>query len=74
MIRGTRGAILKKVTPFDLHGERYYDLVYVFADDPGEEVMAARVAYDAIYDGPRAGDRVTLQFLLNMVTKVDRAG
>ncbi len=71
LLPGSRSGVLRRVLPFDLHGERYYHLLYTLDDDPGrtEEV---RVAHDAISADPQPGDRVTIHAVMGVVTRVEK--
>jgi hypothetical protein len=70
MLRGTREAILHKVQPISIHGQLSYDLHYLFADEPDSQLRVARVGPEAMEAGVQSGDRVTLDFVVGVVTAV----
>jgi hypothetical protein len=67
-----RDAILRQVTPYDLHGVRWYQLVISFADSPSSATQV-RLSHDNVYDSPEAGDEVQVETLLSMITEVRKA-
>ena len=64
---GEEEAIVLEVTPFDLHGVRYYDLAVGF---PDRSVQQARLGAESVPDGLQAGDRVLATRVANMVVSV----
>ena len=71
LLPGSRSGVLRRVAPFDLHGERYYHLLYTFDDAP-DRAAEARVAHDAIHADPQPGDRVTVHAVMGVVTRVEK--
>jgi hypothetical protein len=70
MLRGTREAVIHKMQPVSIHGQLSYDLHYLFSDDPEGQARVARVGPEAIEPGIQAGDRVSLDFVVGVVTAV----
>ena len=66
-----REAIIRRVSPYDLHGVRYYQLAVSYSDDP-ESMREVRISNDSIYDDPSAGDRIEVDMILSVVTEVRR--
>jgi hypothetical protein len=66
-----REAIIHKVTPYELHGVRYYQIFLSFEDTP-DRLREARLANDAVYASPCDGDRVMVETLLSMITGVKK--
>ena len=64
-----REAIIRKVSPYDLHGVRYYQLAVSYSDDP-ESMREVRISHDSIYGEPADGDRILVEAVLNIVTEV----
>jgi hypothetical protein len=64
---GEEEAIVLEVTPFDLHGVRYYDLAVGF---PDRTVQQARLGAESVPDGLKAGDHVLATRVANMVVSV----
>jgi hypothetical protein len=72
MLKGSRDAVLHRLQPISIHGQLSYDVHYTFADEPDSQVRVARVGAEAIGVGLQAGDRVRLDFLVGVVTAVQR--
>jgi hypothetical protein len=72
MLRGTREAVVHKMQPVSIHGQLSYDLHYLFADEPEGQVRVARVGPEAIEPGVQTGDRVSLDFVVGVVTSVKK--
>jgi hypothetical protein len=72
MVKGSREAVLRKMQPISIHGQLSYDLHYRFADEPDGQMRVARVGPEAIAPGIQAGDHVRLDFLVGVVTAVNR--
>lgn len=72
MFMGQRRAQIVKVAETDIHGQRFYDLYYVLLDDPGKKVIGSRVPVESVYDQPQDGDKVIIEFMMNVPTKVER--
>ncbi len=72
MLKGSRDAVLHKLQPISIHGQLSYDLQYTFSDEPDSQVRVARVGPEALAQGLQPGDRVTLDFLVGVVTAVHR--
>jgi len=73
VLKGSRDAILRKLQPISIHGQLSYDVHFQFVDDPESNVRVARVGPEAIGPGLQVGDRVRLDFLVGVVTAVQRA-
>ena len=73
MLKGSREAVLHRLQPISIHGQLSYDIQYTFPDDPESQVRAARVGTEALAPDLQPGDRVTLDFLVGVVTGVHRA-
>jgi len=73
MLKGTRDALLKRIQPISIHGQRSWEIVFTHLDDPEESLHAARVGPEAIAaDTLEAGDRVSLEYLVGVVVRVTR--
>lgn len=69
MLQGPQKGILGGVSAFEIHGQKYYDILYELE---GGELGKARVGPEVIYSDPRVGDRVVLHFVMGMVIKVEK--
>jgi len=72
MLRGTREAIIHKMQPVSIHGQLSYDLHYHFADDREGQPRVARIGPEAIEAGVQVGDKVSLDFVVGVVTSVKK--
>jgi hypothetical protein len=70
MLKGTRQAVVSRVQPISIHGQISLDVFWTDPDDPEAEIRHARVGEEAAPRGLSAGDRVTLHYLLGMVTRI----
>jgi hypothetical protein len=73
MLKGSRDAVLKKIQPISVHGQISLDVQYIYADEDGEQIRVARVGPEAVEKGLDPGDRITLDFVMGVVTHVRRA-
>lgn len=65
---GEWGVEVTAVRPFTIHGDLYYELIVVRADDAARETLAIRVPRHAVSTAPNPGDKLTLTFLMGQVT------
>lgn len=72
MLKGTKLAIVKKIQPVSIHGQISLDVYVVDPDDPDGQVTVARLGEEAIPRGLDAGDRVTLHYVLGVVTGITK--
>jgi hypothetical protein len=73
MLKGSRDAVLKKIQPISVHGQISLDVQYIYEDEDGEQIRVARVGPEAVEQGLDPGDRITLDFLMGVVTHVRRS-
>jgi hypothetical protein len=72
MLTGSRSAVIHKLQPVSIHGQLSYDMHYAFEDEPEGQMHVARVGPEAMTPTIQAGDRVTLNFVIGIVTNVRR--
>jgi hypothetical protein len=72
MLTGSRSAVVHKLQPVSIHGQLSYDLHYAFQDEPDSQVRVARVGPEAMTPTIQAGDRVSIDFVIGVVTAVRR--
>jgi hypothetical protein len=70
MLKGSREAIVQRLQPISIHGQLSYDVLYTFADEPESQARVARVGPEAMDQGLQPGDRVSLNFLVGVVTSI----
>jgi hypothetical protein len=63
---------VRSVKPFTIHGDLYYELHVLRLDEPTGQLLALRVPQHALKEEPRAGDRLTVSFLMGQVTSASR--
>jgi hypothetical protein len=74
MLKGTREGIVNRIQPISIHGQISLDVFWVDPDDPEQEIRHARVGNESVPRDLEAGDRVTLHYLMGMVTEITRSG
>jgi hypothetical protein len=60
---------VKAVKPFTIHGDQYFELQAVRANDASGQVMALRIPQHAMADVPQAGQTLLIKFLMGQVTE-----
>ena len=65
-------AILRDLRAIEIHGARFCDLLFTPAETPGAPPESARIGAEMIYASPQAGDRVMVEKIANVVTRVDK--
>jgi len=73
MLKGTRNGVVSRIQPVSIHGQISLDIFWVDPEDPEAEIRHARVGNEAVPRGLEAGDRVTMHYLMGMVTQVTKA-
>jgi hypothetical protein len=72
MLKGSREGVLHKLQPISIHGQLSYDVHYRFADEPDGQMRVARVGPEAIGQGLEEGERIRLDFLVGVVTAIQK--
>ncbi len=72
MLKGTKAAIVKRIQPVSIHGQISLDVYFVDADDPEGQTSLARVGEESVPRGLDVGDRVTLHYVVGVVTHITR--
>jgi len=65
-------AVLQDLRAIEIHGARFYDLLFTPTEPPGAPPESARIGAEMIYASPRAGDHVMIEKIANVVTRVDK--
>ena len=73
MLKGTRQAVVQRIQPISIHGQVSLDVFWMDPEDPEQELRHARVGDEVSAEAHAAGDKVTLHYLMGMVTKIDEA-
>ena len=72
MLKGTRAAVIKRIQPVSIHGQISLDVFWVDPEDPEAEIRHARVGDEAVPRNMAPGDRVTLHYLMGMITQITK--
>ena len=72
MLKGTRTAIVHRVQPISIHGQVSLDVFWMDPDDPEQELRHARVGNESTPPNLAPGDRVTLHYLMGVVTQITK--
>jgi hypothetical protein len=63
-------ATLQAVMPYDLHGTRYWQLI--FMPEGGTQAQQARLSHDMVYADPRPGDTIEVHAILSVIDRVSK--
>ncbi len=74
MLKGTRTAIVHRIQPISIHGQVSLDVFWIDPEDPEGEIRHARVGDESAPRNMQPGDRVTLHYLMGMVTEITPLG
>ena len=68
-----REAVIRRVNPYLLHGEQYYEIFYSYTNEP-DALRQSRIAHTNIYSNPEEGDHVLIEAVLNVITEISKKG
>ena len=72
MLKGTRTAVIQRIQPISIHGQVSLDIFWMDPEDPEQELRHARIGDESVPKDLSAGDKVTLHYLMGVVTKITR--
>ena len=72
MLKGTRQAVVHRIQPISIHGQVSLDVFWMDPDDPEQELRHARVGDESVPRDMAPGDRVTMHYLMGMVTQITK--
>lgn len=72
MLKGTKDALVTKVQPVSIHGQISLDVYFVDPEDPQGQVSLARIGPESVPKDLEKGERVTLHYMLGVVTSITR--
>ena len=72
MLKGTRQAVVHRIQPVSIHGQVSLDVFWQDPEDPEQEIRHARVGDDAVPRDLQPGDKVTLHYVMGMVTQITK--
>jgi hypothetical protein len=67
-----RAGVVVATRPYELHGTRYYAMLFRFADDPPDGAREARLSSDMIYDDPHPGDAILIESIAGVVDRITK--
>jgi hypothetical protein len=72
VLKGSREGVLTRIQPVSIHGQLSYDVHYTLTEDEQETTHVARLGAEALSPQLTAGDRVRIDYLIGVVTAVER--
>ena len=72
MLKGTRAGIVHRIQRVSIHGQLSLDVWWIDPEDPEQELRHARVGNEAVPRDLSTGDKVTLHYLMGMVTQITK--
>jgi len=72
VLRGTRTGVVSRIQPISIHGQLSLDVFWTDPEDPEQELRHARVGNESVPRDLSTGDRVTLHYLMGMVTQISK--
>jgi hypothetical protein len=72
MLKGTRTGIVKRIQPVSIHGQVSLDVFWIDPEDPEEEIRHSRVGEESTPRDMAAGDKVTMHYVMGMVTQITK--
>ena len=72
MLKGTRQGVIQRVQPLSVHGQVSLDVFWIDPEDPEQEMRHARVGNEAVPKNLAVGDKVTMHYLMGMVTQITK--
>ena len=67
---GKQSAVLTAVQLVDIHGSRFYDIVYQLESGRSGN---GRLGIESVYADPKVGDAVNVSLLIGQLTSVEKA-
>jgi len=65
-------ATLLEIRGLLIHGSPFYDILYAYAEELDPKPQAARIGAEMIYPNAQPGDRVFVERVANVVTRVEK--
>jgi hypothetical protein len=72
MLKGTRTAVIQRIQPISIHGQVSLDIFWMDPEDPEQELRHARIGDESVPKDLATGDKVTLHYLMGVVTKITK--
>jgi hypothetical protein len=72
MLKGTKNVEVTKIQPVSIHGQISLDVYFIDPDDSQGQVSLARIGPESTPRNLEVGDRVTLHYMLGVVTSITK--
>ena len=72
MLKGTKNVEVTKIQPVSIHGQISLDVYFIDPDDSQGQVSLARMGPESTPRNLEVGDRVTLHYMLGVVTRITK--
>ena len=72
MLYSKKEAILKDLRGLTIHGMQFFDIVYEYTEQLDPRPEHARIGGEMIYPNAQPGDRVFVERIANVVTRVEK--
>ena len=72
MLKGSRQGVVQKIQPVSIHGQISFDVFWLDPEDPDQELRHSRVGNESVPKNMEVGDRVTMHYLMGMVTQITK--
>ena len=73
MLKGTKDVLVQKIQPVSIHAQISLDVYYSDPDDAQAQIRLARIGPESVPRNLEPGERVTLHYLVGVVTQITRA-
>jgi hypothetical protein len=73
VLKGTRQAVVQRIQPISIHGQMSLDVFWFDPEDPEQELRHARVGMESAPRSLEVGDKVTMHFVMGMVSEITKA-
>lgn len=71
MFKKTIEATIQDIRMVSIHGQRYYDIIYLGDDEP-RTARQSRAPFEEVYPDPQPGDRIRIHSILDTITGVEK--
>ena len=72
MLKGTKNVEVTKIQPVSIHGQISLDVYFIDPDDSQGQVSLARIGPESTPKDMEPGNRVTLHYMLGVVTSITK--
>jgi hypothetical protein len=72
MLKGTRTGIIRRIQPVSIHGQVSLDVFWFDPEDPEGEIRHSRVGEESTPRDMAVGDKVTMHYVMGMVTQITK--